>query len=297
MLESKAQAFLEYALTSNAEAVRRFQKHCETLANHITNVIMLMERHGFEDGKVGLPTNLDGFDEKLDELTERLKKIDNLVGKTNLDYLTELNRLKEFGLLEERLQIKKEIRDMGRPGGYFWQWQKIEGGDSIRTECAQIIMEVTKIEAIEGEFYNDILSQCTWVYLENLYRPFCEYLDNKKLFFNKTGTLPSVTIWRQVRRLVWDASDAVSERVGRGHMSRLRSPRVGNPSDEATRTLVLWAFACSLTTDELARMLVMEGLDRDRSGTPAARIRREKKRLAQYPRNKRSKPQAPPVGI
>ena len=282
----KVEAFQEYALQRDEALICEFCKCVEDLADCVTKLISLMERYDCEDGKNVAPLpNPDGFVQTLDKIAEDLASLEAVAEG---DHSAE--RLKKLGVLEARNQITKDLRDMGQQGGYFRLMRERINRDRILDIYGQISSGVLKLQSIAASGY-----PWTSIFLGELLMPFVNYLLNEEIFPPEVAgqpvTFASVTIWRQMRRILWDASDAARLDSGRGHrVARLRTERrVGRPYDRPTEELLWWAYSQDVTIAELARMLVDANLDRDQTGSTAARVRAERKRLAMFQGNQQRK--------
>lgn len=142
-------------------------------------------------------------------------------------------------------------------------------------------------------------SECnrlTSEYLWNLYQPF---INSLRPWFEceLPTTIPTTDEFKQIRRVLWDASAEVIQyaRFAEFEISS-REHKVpegpGRRIQWPTQHLVAWARFELVAFDALARMLVEADIDRNQSGTAAARIRRETKRLRAYLSNNQKKSSA-----
>lgn len=256
-MDSKQKAFLRYALDSDWEMLLEYRKSCDDFADHITKLIALMERFGCEDGI-----------------------------------------LIDFGL-----------------------HGTAKGGvaNNLRDQCQAVIDKGPALVTFTDSatcypLTRDHLLKCSGFLA--LLQPALAVFDSQD--FRRRVDLGTAITWRQIRSALWDVSDRFyrfsyypSELISQNPSSRWvdtenphrvwKTPEelpddveeatlVKGPGahvDLATPKLLEWASGEGITIAYLARMLVEVDLDRERSGSPAVRTRREKKRLDRYQKNKR----------
>lgn len=271
-MDSNQLALQSYALHCDITTLSASRQRCESLANRITKLISLMERYSCEDGNIESPGS------RLDEGIERA--ISRPGPMRNGDDPPEVVA-----------EIKEEFDQL------FKEFQKAAPlGDENDTGLGYVLINIAKRElTLEyGKILGDLLqiidlsapcSSWTLVYLENSYRPLLLKLQSWAEICRPRTIIPGVTVWRQLRRILWDVSDELNRHIQRGYCMDIerefRPSQAGRPVDFPTLDLIFWA-RCRITIGQLASMLVEADLDRDRTGSRAVRIRRERKRLVTF---------------
>lgn len=277
-----------YALESDAALIFEFQRNCEALADLITKQIALMERCYCEDG------NIDWPERRLHYAIYRvlLSQPRSINGIDPPEVTKQLSI--EIGLVFD--EFKKELN---------FEYTLSKEYAKKQGKRQQVILCLEKIIEESATLPNNWLecNKITSEYLWNLYHPI---INELKPWFvcELPTTIPTTAEFKQIRRVLWDASAEViqyarfaeSEILDREH----KVPEgPGRRINWPTKHLVAWASFEPVAFDALARMLVEADIDRNQSGTAAARIRRETKRLRAYLSNnqKKSSAASSPVGI
>lgn len=293
-MDGKQEAFLEYALDSDLDTIANFWQHCDAEAAVITRLITTMERYGFEDGTLAIPTASEALKEKLRQHSIRLREIHDAAGGC----FVSSQRLKDLGYAEERCKIMQDYQAL-RHGILRQLKQNRRGLDLLKTQLMEFYDLCMRTISMLSDDVNCF--PLTSQYLLSLYSSSLRHEIARNS--PETGSTSPIAEWREHRRILWEICDVLHDRAERAAQRKVKRPQAGQRRDQATSELVHWAFAQGVSIDELARMLVELDLDKERKGdmarmlaeeeqdnegtsSIAARIRREKKRLLQSQRNK-----------
>lgn len=267
-----------YALESDAALILEFQRRCEALADLIAKQIALMERCYCEDGNIDWPE----------------RRLYYAINRVLLSHPLPINgvdppEVKKQISIEIGLVFDEFNKEIDLEYSQSKEYIKKQGKRKQVILCFENIIKESAIFANTWTKCNRLTSEYLW----NLYQPFMNALGP---WFegDLPTTIPTTAEFRQIRRVLWDASAEVTQYARLAEMEILsREHKVpegpGRRIDWPTQHLVAWARFEPVALDELARMLVEADIDRNQAGTAAARIRRETKRLRAYLSNKQKK--------
>lgn len=288
-------ALIDYAVVYDREVISEFWQHCENLAGHITQLIALMERYGYEDGNIPPRQSPEPL---IERLYQRIKSSEKM--ELSAQSHTPPERIKKLGflineecpILTEKHSINTEIRNI----------VKQHDGLIIFADKYALIINIGLADMFSLE---KKCSDLIWRILGVVYMDIYEFLlaEAKKCKSGlgskrPTNLFPTTSSWKRLRHQLWSISDEVRQYTKYADWAMHAHQRRGRPFDRATHALLHWARSQNISIVALARSLVEVDLDREQEGSESARVRRETKRLVTFLDNRDKKPRRrPPVDI